>query len=52
VTKGVEEARAQLRKLAEVGINLEEVCKKLTDEGLQLFSKALENLLKAIEAKR
>jgi transaldolase/glucose-6-phosphate isomerase len=52
VTKGVEEARAQLRKLAEVGISLEEVCKKLTDEGLQLFSKALENLLKAIEAKR
>jgi transaldolase/glucose-6-phosphate isomerase len=52
VTKGVDEARAQLRKLAEVGIDLEEVCKKLTDEGLLLFAKALENLLKAIEAKR
>ncbi len=52
VTKGVDEARAQLRKLGELGISLEEVCKKLTDEGLLLFSKALENLLKAIEAKR
>jgi transaldolase len=48
----VDEARAQLRKLGELGISLEEVCKKLTDEGLLLFSKALENLLKAIEAKR
>ena len=52
VTKDVPEARAQLRKLGELGIDLEEVCKKLTDEGLGSFSKALENLLKAIESKR
>ena len=49
VTQGVPEARAQLRKLGELGIDLEQVCKKLTEEGLALFSKALENLLKAIE---
>ncbi len=49
VTQGVPEARAQLRKLGELGIDLEQVCTKLTEEGLALFSKALENLLKAIE---
>jgi transaldolase/glucose-6-phosphate isomerase len=49
VTQGVEEARAQLRRLAELGIDLEQVCKKLTDDGLELFSKALDGLLAAIE---
>src|SRR5438128_1910588 len=52
VTRGVDEARAQLQRLAGLGIDLEDVCRKLTDDGLALFSKALENLLKAIEAKR
>src|SRR5205085_7443804 len=52
IGQGVDEARAQLKKLAGLGIDLEEVCRKLTDDGLGLFSKALENLLKAIEAKR
>ena len=51
VTQGVPEARAQLRKLGESGIDLEEVCRKLTEEGLALFSKALENLLKAVETR-
>ncbi|TMA26784.1 MAG: bifunctional transaldolase/phosoglucose isomerase [Deltaproteobacteria bacterium] len=51
ITQGVEEARAQLRKLAELGIDLEQVCKKLTDDGLELFSKALDGLLHAIEAR-
>jgi transaldolase/glucose-6-phosphate isomerase len=52
VTQGVDTARAQLRKLGELGIDLEQVCKKLTDDGLDLFSKALDGLLKAIEAKQ
>ncbi|MCA1827646.1 MAG: transaldolase, partial [Myxococcales bacterium] len=52
VDQGVDEARAQLRKLSELGIDLEDVCRKLTDEGLVLFSNALQKLLKAIEAKR
>ncbi len=52
VTKGVDEARAQLKRLGELGVDLEEVCRKLTDEGLVLFSNALQKLLKAIEAKR
>jgi transaldolase/glucose-6-phosphate isomerase len=49
VTQGVDQARAQLRKLGELGIDLEEVCRRLTDEGLGLFSKALDGLLAAIE---
>lgn len=52
VDAGVDEARTQLRKLGEAGIDLEDVCRKLTDEGLVLFSNALQKLLKAIEAKR
>jgi transaldolase/glucose-6-phosphate isomerase len=49
ITKNVSEARAQLRKLGEIGIDLEEVCRKLTDDGLELFAKALTGLLQAIE---
>ena len=52
VDQGVDEARAQLKKLGEAGVDLEDVCRKLTDEGLVLFSNALQKLLKAIEAKR
>ena len=51
VTQGVPEARAQLQKLAQLGIDIEKVCAELTDQGLDLFSKALEGLLKTI-AKR
>jgi len=42
ILQGVEEARAQLARLREIGIDLEVVCAKLTDEGLDLFSKALD----------
>ena len=52
ITKGVDEARARLAQLAKLGIDLEAVCKKLTDDGLALFSKALDGLLKAIESRR
>src|SRR5712691_5217954 len=45
---GVDEARKHLARLAQLGIDLEAVCARLTDEGLELFSTALENLLHAI----
>jgi len=51
VLQGVDEARAQLARLSQIGIDLEEVCRKLTDEGLELFSTALKNLLHAIGAR-
>jgi transaldolase/glucose-6-phosphate isomerase len=51
VTQGVEEARAQLARLGQLGIDLEKVCATLTDQGLDLFSKALDGLLHAISAR-
>src|SRR5437763_1341260 len=51
VTKGADEARAQLAKVSEAGIDIEQVCKKLTDEGLDLFSKALDQLLRAVSGR-
>ena len=51
ILQGVEEARAQLARLKEIGIDLEAVCAKLTDEGLELFSNALDGLLHAISAR-
>src|SRR5467141_78041 len=51
ILQGVAEARAQLARLEEIGIDLEAVCAKLTDEGLELFSKALDGLLHAISAR-
>src|SRR5690348_11168641 len=51
VGKGLAEARAQLEGLARLGIDLEKVCSDLTVQGLELFSKALDTLLHAIEAR-
>src|SRR5207302_2061737 len=51
VTEDVPQARAQLARLSELGIDLEKVCAELTDQGLDLFSKALDGLLHAIAAR-
>ena len=51
VTQGVDEARAQFAKLAAAGIDLEKVCTRLTEEGLDLFSNALVSLLNTIEGR-
>jgi transaldolase/glucose-6-phosphate isomerase len=51
ITKGVDEARAQLAKLGQAGIDLEQVCKKLTDDGLDLFTKALDALLRSFQGR-
>src|SRR5438270_5765489 len=51
ILQGADEARSQLARLGQIGIDLEQVCSKLTDEGLELFSTALRNLLHAIEAR-
>jgi transaldolase/glucose-6-phosphate isomerase len=48
IGQGVPEARAQLKRLGELGIDLEKACAKLTVDGLELFSKAFEALLKAL----
>src|SRR4051812_23733996 len=51
ILEGVDEARAQLARLQQLGIDLEAVCAKLTDDGLDLFTKALDGLLHAISAR-
>ena len=51
ILEAVDEARAQLARLQQVGIDLEAVCAKLTDDGLDLFSTALDGLLHAISAR-
>jgi transaldolase/glucose-6-phosphate isomerase len=47
----VEDARAQVALVQGLGIDLKAVCRRLTDEGLDLFSKALDGLLHAISAR-
>lgn len=43
--QGVREARKVLQKLAEVGLNLDEITQKLEEEGVEKFAKAFERLL-------
>jgi transaldolase len=52
IEQGVAEARADLKKLGAAGIDLENVCKELTDQGLDLFSKALAGILKALDKRK
>jgi transaldolase/glucose-6-phosphate isomerase len=52
ITQNVAEARSQLRKLAEAGIDLEKVCTDLTEAGLELFSKAMDGLLAAMNKRK
>src|SRR2546425_228081 len=45
------EQKGEKSLLGKIAVALEEVCRKLTDDGLKLFSTALENLLHAISAR-
>lgn len=48
----VETARERLAKLAELGIDLDSITKKLQDEGVAAFAKSFNGLLKSIAEKR
>ena len=48
----LEEARAQLNDLAELGVNLDEVTQELLDEGVENFVKPYDDLIKAINEKK
>ncbi|MCI0587323.1 MAG: transaldolase [Planctomycetes bacterium] len=52
VGEGLEEARALLARIASLGIDLEAVCGKLQDEGVDAFAKSYDSLLAAIEERR
>jgi transaldolase len=48
----LDEARAQLHDLAELGINLDEVTQELLDEGIENFVKPYDELIKALNEKK
>ncbi len=52
VDKGLDEARAALAALAEVGIDFDTATQQLEDEGVSLFSKSYDELIAGVEKKR
>jgi transaldolase len=51
IDEGVDEARAHLARLGEVGIDMEEVAQVLEDEGVASFAKSFDELMQALEDK-
>jgi transaldolase / glucose-6-phosphate isomerase len=49
LTEDVESANRTMQTLARVGISIEEVTDKLTDDGVRLFAEAFDKLLKAVD---
>ena len=52
IETGVDEARDQLTRLAELGIDLDTVTQELQDEGVDKFAKSFESLMGSIAEKR
>jgi transaldolase len=52
LTEGIEEARDTLARLAASGISMEDVTRRLLDQGVKLFADGFDKLLGAIEQKR
>ncbi len=50
--EGLNEAVAQLKALATLGIDLEQATQELQDEGVESFAKSFESLMASVEAKR
>ncbi|HEX3107027.1 MAG TPA: bifunctional transaldolase/phosoglucose isomerase [Terriglobales bacterium] len=49
LTEGVDEAKQVMQNLASVGISIDQVTDKLTDDGVRLFEEAFDKLLAAVE---
>ena len=49
LTEGVDEAKQVMQNLAAVGISIDDVTDKLTDDGVRLFEEAFDKLLAAVE---
>jgi transaldolase/glucose-6-phosphate isomerase len=50
--EGLEEAQQVLRKLAEVGIDINQVTQQLEDEGVEKFNKPYDSLMETLKTKR
>jgi len=48
---GLDEARADLAALADVGVDLDDVAQVLEDEGVAAFSKSFDELLSSLTTK-
>lgn len=49
---GLDEARAQLNSLAELGINIDDVTQEILDEGVENFVKPYDSLIKTLTEKK
>src|SRR5229473_1184494 len=49
LTEGVDEAKQVMQDLADVGISIDAITDKLTDDGVHLFEEAFDKLLAAVE---
>jgi len=49
LTENLEASRRTMKTLAELGISIDEVTDKLTDDGVRLFAEAFDKLLEAVE---
>src|SRR5262249_3420335 len=52
IEENLDEARAVINKLREVGIDLKQVCQQLQDEGVKAFADSFESLMQSIASKR
>jgi len=52
ITKNVDEAETQMKKLADHGIDFIEITKKLTEDGVVLFANSFKELMDEIENKK
>jgi transaldolase len=51
IEDGLDEAREQLARLAELGVDLEAVTQKLQDDGVASFAESFDSLLASIQEK-
>jgi transaldolase len=52
LAQGIDEAKATLIKLKSMGIDVEKVCQKIQDDGVQAFVDAYNKLISSLEKKR
>jgi transaldolase len=52
IQDGLDQARADVAKLAELGIDLDAITQKLQEEGVASFAKSFESLMNSLAAKR
>ncbi|HET6203188.1 MAG TPA: transaldolase [Planctomycetota bacterium] len=50
--KGLDEAHALLDRIAACGVDLDAVCERLQDEGVEAFARSYDSLLAAVEERR